>query len=47
MTNTVKMTKINGDSVATANVPAGSVAVWESAGWKVAPFPKSKAKAKE
>ena len=42
--NDVKMTKDNGGSVASATVPAGSVSVWEAAGWKVVQAPKGKGK---
>jgi hypothetical protein len=33
--DTVKMTKPEGDAIATANVPADQVDVWKEAGWRV------------
>lgn len=44
MTNTVEMTKRNGDAMAVANVPADAVAIWEADGWKVAVKGKANAK---
>jgi hypothetical protein len=34
-TERVKMTKLEGEAVATANVPADQVEVWKEAGWRV------------
>jgi hypothetical protein len=44
MTDTVAMTKDNGGTIATANVPADAVPVWEADGWKVAPTDAPKGK---